>query len=107
MIATWGRRMKKSKTSLSHPLEITELATGDAHGKIGVTFAPGKYDLSGSAGSWDRDLTMDLDRIADWGAKLVLTLLEDHELTLLRIQNLGHEVLRKKYRMGPPSHPGR
>ena len=31
-----------------------------------------------SAGSWDRDLTMDLDRIADWGAKLVLTLLEDN-----------------------------
>jgi ADP-ribosyl-[dinitrogen reductase] hydrolase len=88
--------MKKSKTSLSHPLEIAELATGDAHGKIGVTFAPGKYDPSGSAGSWDRDLTMDLDRIADWGAKLVLTLLEDHELTLLRIQNLGHEVLRRK-----------
>jgi hypothetical protein len=38
---------------------------------------------------------MDLDRIADRGAKLVLTLLEDHELTLLRIQNLGHEVLRR------------
>ena len=87
--------MNKSKTSLSHPLEIAELATRHAHGKIGVTFAPGKYDPSGSAGSWDRDLAMDLNRIADWGAKLVLTLLEDHELTLLRIPNLGHEVLRR------------
>ena len=29
------------------------------------------------------------------GASLILTLLEDHELTLLRIPNLGHEVLRR------------
>jgi protein-tyrosine phosphatase len=87
--------MNKSKTSLSHPLEIAELATGTGPGKIGVTFAPGKYDPSGLAGSWDRDLATDLDRIADWGANLVLTLLEDHELTLLRIPNLGHEVLRR------------
>jgi protein-tyrosine phosphatase len=87
--------MKKPKTSLSHPLEIAELATGANHGKIGVTFAPGKYDHSALAGSWDRDLATDLDRIADWGAKLIVTLLEDQELTLLRIPNLGHEVLRR------------
>jgi protein-tyrosine phosphatase len=87
--------MRKSKTSLSHPLEIAELATGAGRGKIGVTFAPGKYGPSGSAGSWDRDLATDLDRIAGWGAKLVLTLLEDREMTLLRIPNLGHEVVRR------------
>jgi protein-tyrosine phosphatase len=87
--------MKKSKNSLSHPLEIAELATGTGTGKIGVTFAPGKYDPSALTGSCDRDLATDLDRIADWGANLVLTLLEDHELTLLRIPNLGHEVLRR------------
>jgi protein-tyrosine phosphatase len=83
------------KTSQSHPLEIAELLTGPGYGKIGVTFAPGKYDPSGMAGSWDRDLAADLDRIADWGANLVLTLLEDHEMTLLRIPDLGREVLRR------------
>jgi protein-tyrosine phosphatase len=87
--------MNKPKTSLSHPLEIAELAAGAGHGKIGVTFAPGKYDPSALTGSWDRDLTTDLDTIADWGANLVLTLLEAHELTLLRIPHLGHEVLRR------------
>jgi protein-tyrosine phosphatase len=87
--------MKKSKTSVSHPLEIAELTTGAGNGKIGVTFAPGKYDPSALAGSWDRDLATDLDRIADWGANLVLTLLEDHEMMLLRIRNLGPEVLRR------------
>jgi ADP-ribosyl-[dinitrogen reductase] hydrolase len=45
---------------------------------------------------WDRDLATDLDRIADWGANLVLTLLEDHEMAPLRIPNLGREVLRRK-----------
>jgi protein-tyrosine phosphatase len=88
--------VKKVKTSFSDPLEIAELATGAGHGKIGVTFAPGKYDPSAVAGSWDRDLATDLDRIADWGANLVLTLLEDHEMALLRIPNLGREVLRRK-----------
>jgi protein-tyrosine phosphatase len=87
--------MKKSKTSLSHPLEIAELAAGTGGGKIGVTFAPGKYDPSAQAGSWDRDLATDLDRIADWGAHLVLTLLQDHEMNLLRIPNLGREVVRR------------
>jgi protein-tyrosine phosphatase len=88
--------MKKSKTSLSHPLEIVELAAGEGRGKIGVTLAPGKYDPSALTGSWDRDLATDLDRIADWGANLVLTLLEDHEMAQLRIPNLGREVLRRK-----------
>ena len=88
--------MKKSKTSLSHPLEIAELAAGEGRGKIGVTLAPGKYDPSALTGSWDRDLATDLDRIADWGANLVLTLLEDHEMAQLRIPNLGREVLRRK-----------
>jgi hypothetical protein len=59
--------MEKSKTSLSHPLEIAELATGVSHGKIGVSFAPGKYDPSALTGSLDRDLATDFDRIADWG----------------------------------------
>ena len=85
-----------SKTSLSHPLEIADLPIGPGQGKIGVTFAPGKYDPSAATGSWNRDLATDLDAIANWDASLVLTLLEDHEMAQLRIQNLGDEVVRRK-----------
>jgi len=47
------------------------------------------------SGAWDRDLSRDLDAIRDWGAAAVVTLLEPKELTLLRVERLGEEVLRR------------
>jgi len=44
---------------------------------------------------WHRDLALDLDRVRDWGAAAVVTLLEPRELTLLRVECLGEEVLRR------------
>jgi ADP-ribosyl-[dinitrogen reductase] hydrolase len=48
------------------------------------------------SGYWDRDLAVDLDAIRDWGAAAVVTLVEQKELTLLRVERLGEEVLRRK-----------
>jgi hypothetical protein len=45
-----------------------------------VTFAPGKNDGRSFGGSCARDLDKDLDAIAAWGAKAVVTLLEPQEL---------------------------
>jgi ADP-ribosyl-[dinitrogen reductase] hydrolase len=47
------------------------------------------------SGYWDRDLAIDLDAIKAWGAKAIVTLLEPQELTLLRVERLGEEVLRR------------
>jgi len=47
------------------------------------------------SGFWDRDLGLDLDAIRHWGAAAVVTLVEDHELTLLRVKQLGEEVVRR------------
>jgi ADP-ribosyl-[dinitrogen reductase] hydrolase len=46
-------------------------------------------------GYWDRDLAIDLDAIKAWGAKAIVTLLQPEELTLLRVERLGEEVLRR------------
>jgi ADP-ribosyl-[dinitrogen reductase] hydrolase len=46
-------------------------------------------------GSWDRDLSLDLDAIQFWGAAAVVTLVETHELFLLRVEQLGEEVGRR------------
>jgi ADP-ribosyl-[dinitrogen reductase] hydrolase len=46
-------------------------------------------------GAWDRDLGRDLDTIRDWGAAAVVTLLEADELTRLRVERLGEEVLSR------------
>jgi ADP-ribosyl-[dinitrogen reductase] hydrolase len=83
------------RTSLTHPLQIAAISAGSEFGRVGITFCPGKYDPHAMSGEWHRDLTLDLDMIRDWGAAAVVTLLEPKELTLLRVERLGEEVLRR------------
>ncbi|MFI5297238.1 MAG: cyclin-dependent kinase inhibitor 3 family protein [Polyangiales bacterium] len=93
-----------SRTSVTHPIFVAwarELPTG---GRIGITFAPGKKDPTpiSPGGAWDRDLGLDLDRLREIErVDLLVSLIEDHELTLLGIPNLlaeaharGLEVVR-------------
>src|SRR6266852_2976973 len=83
------------KTSLTHPLRIAVVNAGSAFGRVGITFCPGKYDRHAMSGEWDRDLALDLDKVRDWGAAAVITLLEPKELVLLRVERLGEEILRR------------
>jgi ADP-ribosyl-[dinitrogen reductase] hydrolase len=83
------------RTSLTHPLQIAAISAGPAFGRVGITFCPGKYDQHAISGYWDRDLAFDLDAIRDWGAAAVAILVEQKELTLLRVENLGEEVRRR------------
>ncbi len=87
--------MKVVRTSHTHPLQIAEVRASPAHGRIGITFCPGKHDRMASTGAWARDLAIDLDSIAAWGAKLVLTLVEPAELRMLAVHDLGWEVQRR------------
>jgi ADP-ribosyl-[dinitrogen reductase] hydrolase len=85
------------RTSVSHPLQIATIVSDvSGLGRVGVTFCPGKYDPLAISGAWDRDLSLDLDAVRDWGAAAVVTLVEPKELTLLRVERLGEEVLRRK-----------
>jgi ADP-ribosyl-[dinitrogen reductase] hydrolase len=61
------------RTSVLHPLQIAAVVSGiSGHGRVGVTFCPGKYDPHGMSGAWNRDLSLDLDAIRDWGATAVV-----------------------------------
>ena len=84
--------MVTARTSHTHPLHIAEVRASPSHGRIGITFCPGKHDRFALTGVWERDLGIDLDAIAAWGAKLVLTLVEPAELTTLKVPLLGHEI---------------
>jgi len=84
-----------ARTSHTHPLQIAEVRASPSHGRIGITFCPGKHDLFAYTGAWERDLGIDLDAISAWGAKLVLTLVEPAELTALKVPQLGHEIKRR------------
>jgi ADP-ribosyl-[dinitrogen reductase] hydrolase len=83
------------RTSVTHPLQIAVVTAGSRFGRVGITFCPGKYDRHAMSGEWDRDLALDLDAVRDWGAAAVVTLLEPNELTLLRVERLGEEVLSR------------
>jgi ADP-ribosyl-[dinitrogen reductase] hydrolase len=82
-----------ARTSVSHPLQIAEVACGA--GFIGLTFCPGKKGPSAYGTMWDRDLEQDLDRVQDWRADVVVTLMETHELDLLGVSDLGRAVLAR------------
>lgn len=84
-----------ARTSKTHPLEIAVVQVTPVHGRIGITFCPGKHDSFAMTGAWERDLATDLDVIANWGARLVLTLIEPAELDVLQVPDLGPEVRRR------------
>jgi protein-tyrosine phosphatase len=87
-----NRNMSAVRTSQTHPLQIAEVSAKPSYGRIGITFCPGKHDHFAHTGAWARDLALDLDAIAEWGAKLVLTLVEHEELRVLKVPNLGEEI---------------
>ena len=81
------------RTSITHPLTIAEILCGN--GLLGLTYCPGKKGESVHGAAWDRDLGMDMDVIAQWGPRAVLTLMEAHELELLNVPDLGLQIERR------------
>jgi ADP-ribosyl-[dinitrogen reductase] hydrolase len=84
--------MTHIRTSLSDPLRIAELRHESFPGVLGITFCPGKKQNDAWTGAWDRDLAIDLDVVKHWGAVMVISLIEDHEIADLGVSRLGAEV---------------
>lgn len=79
-----------ARTSVSDPIRFSEVLCG--RGVLGLTFCPGKSGPSVFGDHWDRDLDLDLDAARAWAASMVLTLVESHELDMLRVAGLGAAV---------------
>ena len=80
------------RTSLTHPLQIAEVAAAPGMGLIGLTFCPGKHQPGAMTGAWQRDLAIDLDAVAAWNAAAVVTLIEAAEMRRLNVPALGEGV---------------
>lgn len=78
----------KPRTSDTYPLQIAAL-DAPGGGRIGMTFCPGKRDPLAMTGPWARDLDTDLAAIRAWGASVLVTLMESHELEHLEVGRLG------------------
>ena len=79
-------------TSENNPLRIAEVRPRPDYGRIGITPCPGKKDAHGMSGRHDRNLTVDLDAVRDWGAAAVVSLITDDEFELLSVGDLGDEA---------------
>lgn len=79
----------QSRTSSTSPLLIDEVSFPGG-GIIGITICPGKKDRRAG---WNRNLTMDMNLIAGWGAVAMVTLMEDHEFELLKVQRLPYAAI--------------
>jgi len=84
------------RTSLTHPIYVDWLP-GVAPGAIGLTFAPGKkaYSAVGYY-RWERDLSLDMERLTDvYAATRLVCLLEDHEFDALGIPDYFDQARRR------------
>lgn len=86
------------RTSHTHPLQIPSVTPGTGLGRIGISFCPGKWQAAAMTGAWARDLEVDLDTVAEWGALAVVTLVEAQELVALRVENIGAAVAARGMR---------
>ncbi len=75
------------RTSLTNPLVVDSVETPGG-GRIGMTFCPGKKQARAASGSWNRDLDADLDAIRDWGAEILVSLIEPAEYSRLGVEDL-------------------
>ena len=76
------------RTSETHPLRIDWIVDAPANGRIGMTFCPGKIQDFAMTGRWQRDLAVDMGRLASLGTTHLLCLLEPWELDVLQVPNL-------------------
>lgn len=77
------------RTSRSHPIGVDWLPA-PGPGRVGLTFAPGKWQPNAATGAWQRDLALDIGRLAtEYAAKHLVSLLEDHEFEELRVGEIS------------------
>ncbi len=57
-----------------------------------MTLCPGKRIASAISGDWERDLDADFAEIADWGATVILSLMEPHEFAQLGVPDFARRI---------------
>ena len=75
------------KTSASEPLRIAEVPAG--RGVVGLSFCPGKRAPAADGSYWERSLEADLEQVARFGTRVVVSLIEEHEYAMLGVEGLA------------------
>lgn len=85
------------ETSTSHPLPIAELIAPSG-GRIGISPAPGRQGFDSPNAPVLRDLVLDVEQIAQWGADHVVCLLQADTLLDAEMAGLGPAIQERKIR---------
>ena len=78
------------RTSATHPIQLDGMTVG--RGRLSLTLCPGKKGDSLLGKPWNRDLAMDVTKIAADGADVVVSLIEMAEATELGVPDLGERI---------------
>ncbi len=89
------------RTSITHPLVVDSVETPGG-GRIGMTLCPGKKQARAASGSWNRDLERDLDAIRDWGAEVLVSLIEPEEYSRLGVEDLPEKARARMAHLSLP-----
>lgn len=92
--------MHAPSTSISSPLRIDAVTVPGGTGQVGMTLLPGRYDDLSPHFSWRRDLEADLDEIAFWSPRLVITLVEEHEFATSGMPDFAQRMRAFERRSG-------
>lgn len=84
------------KTSITHPLRIDSVSIPNVSGRIGLTFCPGKHTEGLYGGTWERDLTLDIESIKAWGGHTLVSLMETQEFDLLGVPDFLRRLPKEK-----------
>lgn len=89
--------MQKERNSDTHPILIDFIDfTWNNSGKLGITFAPGKKQKDAMTGSWHRDLTKDVHRLAThYQIGTLVSMVERWEMEELQISDEFEECKKK------------
>ena len=82
---------RRLSTSENDPLHVGSIQAPGG-GRLGVTICPGKKDPDGLSAIWDRNLSLDLAAIRDWGASTVVCMMEPHEFEEMQVPKLPESV---------------
>ncbi len=82
------------RRAATQPLPIAGMTPPGTSGQIGMTICPGKKDPAATTEERNRNLERDLDAVAAWGAGVVVSLLEEHEFSLLAVAALPRAVVQ-------------
>ncbi|KAL6045112.1 COX3 domain-containing protein [Balamuthia mandrillaris] len=92
----FGRNVQR--TSDSHALVVDFIPVEDAeHGRLGMSFAPGKHQQRALYGPWKRDLDKDLNvLLGTYDVDVLVTLLPQEECEELAIPKLLRKVKARR-----------